>query len=93
MATYVSTNMEGFHKDISSKTKTRENVAPLWAGSFGERRRLRFSKPYSFLSLYPQYSRLLRSVVKSRVMYDHLQSTSSRLEVILKEGTYPLCMM
>lgn len=37
MATYVSTNMEGFHKDISSKTKTRENVAPLWAGSFGEK--------------------------------------------------------
>lgn len=35
MATHVNTNVEGFHKDNSSETKTRENVAPLlkWSGS------------------------------------------------------------
>lgn len=31
-ATHVNTNMEGFHKDSSSKRKTRENVAPSSSG-------------------------------------------------------------
>lgn len=29
MATYMNTSVEGFHKDNSSKRKTRENMAPL----------------------------------------------------------------
>lgn len=32
METHVNTNMEGFHKDICSETKTRENVPHWWSG-------------------------------------------------------------